>query len=175
QKDYRISHPDLSANLPLNVNLKLLSKKLEVSPCLANKILYREDKNTLYLYAREESQYLTLLRQWVKSIAKEALIPRLQFHADSMGLSYEKVFIKNQKTRWGSCSSRKNINLNQNLVFLDPQLVDYLLIHELSHLRHPNHSRQFWLHVQKYDLNYKLHDRQLNKSVVDLPLWAHLP
>ncbi len=66
-----------------------------------------------------------------------------------------RVFIKNSKSRWGSCSSRGNLNFNYKLLFLPPEVVDYVVVHELCHLRHFNHGPEFWLLVAQALPNYK--------------------
>lgn len=76
--------------------------------------------------------------------ARRQLLERLEYLARQHGFAYNKVFIKNQKSRWGSCSSHNNINLNVHLMRLPEELRDYVLVHELVHTRHKNHSRQFW-------------------------------
>jgi predicted metal-dependent hydrolase len=79
-----------------------------------------------------------------KTMAKAALVAQLNNLAEKHGFSYNRVFIRNQKTRWGSCSSKNNINLNVNLVRLPGELADYVIIHELVHTRIKNHSKRFW-------------------------------
>ena len=79
-----------------------------------------------------------------RSAARKVLIDRLNQLAKQYGFTYNRVFIRNQKTRWGSCSTKNNINLNVNLVGLPPELIDYTIIHELVHTRVKNHSRKFW-------------------------------
>jgi len=79
-----------------------------------------------------------------RSAARKVLIDRLNLLAKKYGFTYNRVFIRNQKTRWGSCSTKNNINLNVNLVRLPPELIDYTIIHELVHTRVKNHSRRFW-------------------------------
>lgn len=172
QKDPRLSHPDLSLSIPQKITLKSIDQSFYTSTLFSNKNFCDEKSNFLYLYGSNEQQHLDSLRSWLKSRAKEFLIQRLTIRANLMDLEYNKVYIKNQKTRWGSCSNRKNINLNQNLIFFDMALVDYLLIHELSHLRYPNHSTAFWQHVEKYDAYFKQHDKALNKASKQIPLWA---
>ena len=76
--------------------------------------------------------------------AGKLLINRLDLLAKKYGFTYNRVFIRNQKTRWGSCSTKNNINLNVNLVRLPPELIDYTILHELVHTRVKNHSRKFW-------------------------------
>ena len=71
------------------------------------------------------------------------------------GLSYNRVAIKNQKTRWGSCSKKGNLNFNYRIVHLRAELLDYLIVHELCHLREFNHGRNFWALVSKAAPNFK--------------------
>jgi len=78
------------------------------------------------------------------SQARRQLVARLDELAGRHGLTYNRVFVKNQKTLWGSCSSANNINLNVNLVRLPDDLRDYVLLHELVHTQHKNHSKAFW-------------------------------
>ncbi|MBN2270483.1 MAG: M48 family metallopeptidase [Sedimentisphaerales bacterium] len=85
-----------------------------------------------------------------KAKAKQILKKRLRELADEHGFEYQKVFIKSQKTRWGSCSDRNNINLNINLVSLSQELIDYVILHELVHTRVKSHSRKFWAQLDKY-------------------------
>ena len=82
------------------------------------------------------------VEQW-RAQAKKELPPRLAYLAAQHGFTYNKVFIKNNVSNWGSCSSRGNINLNLRLVTLPPELRDYVILHELCHLRYLNHGKQF--------------------------------
>ncbi|MBN1806958.1 MAG: M48 family metallopeptidase [Sedimentisphaerales bacterium] len=85
-----------------------------------------------------------------KTKAKMILKNRLKELANMHGFKYNKVFIKNQKTRWGSCSNLNNINLNINLVTLTEELTDYVILHELVHTEIKNHSKKFWARLNKY-------------------------
>lgn len=82
--------------------------------------------------------------------AKVILTERLNHLAGEYGFRYNRLFIKNQKTIWGSCSGKNNINLNMNLVGLPGDLRDYVLLHELVHTRIKNHSKKFWAELDKY-------------------------
>ena len=77
------------------------------------------------------------------------LVARLEEMAQTHGLKYRKVSIKNQKTKWGSCSSKNNINLNINLAGLPEHLRDYVILHELVHTRFKNHGQQFWAELNR--------------------------
>jgi len=92
------------------------------------------------------------VQQFVKKIvtevcrkeAKEYLPARVQQLAIQFGFTYQKVFIKNLKSKWGSCSSNGNINLNLSLMQLPDNLIDYIILHELAHTREHNHGEGFW-------------------------------
>lgn len=79
----------------------------------------------------------------LRKAAKAYLPGRLQYWAERYGFTFAKVFIKHNVSNWGSCSLKGNINLNLNLMLLPSALSDYVLLHELSHLTHPNHGREF--------------------------------
>lgn len=79
---------------------------------------------------------------------------RVQFYNKVYGFSFNKIFIKNQKTRWGSCSCKQNLNLNYKIVFLPQKHRDYIIVHEMCHLKEFNHSRKFWALVEKVFPNY---------------------
>jgi len=81
--------------------------------------------------------------------AKAYLTMRINQLANKYGFDFNKLFIRNQKTRWGSCSSRDNISLNMKLVFLPVELQDYVILHELVHTRHKNHGKKFWKAMDK--------------------------
>jgi len=81
--------------------------------------------------------------------AGKMLAERLESLANKFGFSYNRVFIRNQKTRWGSCSSKNNISLNIKLARLPEELVDYVILHELVHTRIKNHSKVFWQEMDK--------------------------
>jgi predicted metal-dependent hydrolase len=79
-----------------------------------------------------------------RAAARKVLVDRLNHLAQTYGFKYNRVFIRNQKTRWGSCSAKNNINLNVSLVRLPDELIDYTILHELVHTRVKDHSRRFW-------------------------------
>ena len=83
------------------------------------------------------------LQGWFHQKARAALIPWLGSLAEDRDLSFNKVYVKNQTSLWGSCSMKRNINLNRNLLFIPKHLVEYVLHHELTHLDHLNHSPRF--------------------------------
>lgn len=91
-----------------------------------------------------QSRELSRSRPIDRTAARKVLVNRLDYLAGKFGFNYNRVFIRNQKTRWGSCSTKNNINLNVNLVRLPAELIDYTILHELVHTRVKNHSHKFW-------------------------------
>jgi predicted metal-dependent hydrolase len=100
--------------------------------------------------------------------AKIKLSRRLNYLSAKYGFTYNRVFIRNQRTRWGSCSHKNNISLNIKLVRLPDELIDYVILHELVHTRFKNHSKQFWDELDKILLNAKAIDAQLKQYTVEL-------
>ena len=96
-----------------------------------------------------------------KEEARVKLGKRLSELAREHKFQYNKVSIRNQKTRWGSCSSKDNISLNMKLLHLPDQLIDYILLHELVHTRVKNHSKDFWSELETVVPNARTVDKQL--------------
>lgn len=113
-------------------------------------------KETKERFEAEPTEKLT--REKVIALAEEALkvIPeRVEYFAKVIGVTYGKITIRNQKTRWGSCSSKGNLNFNCLLMLAPPEVLDYVVVHELCHRKQMNHSKAFWLEVEKVLPNYK--------------------
>ncbi|WP_303907697.1 M48 family metallopeptidase [Thiohalomonas denitrificans] len=127
---------------------------------------------TLRVHHGEESDWRDALRRWLAYQGREHLPPWLDRVSEEVGLPYRQVTIRSQKTRWGSCSARKNISLNCGLLFFSPRLVRYLFIHELCHTVHMNHSRRFWGLVEQLEPDYRQLDQQLKLTARNLPAWV---
>lgn len=95
--------------------------------------------------------------------AKEYLPYRLEYYAKLYGYKYEKCRLSHANTRWGSCSSNRTISLNIGLMKLPETLRDYVILHELAHLNHMDHSKEFWTEVGQHDKNYKNHEKKLKQ------------
>ncbi len=93
--------------------------------------------------------------------AKEYLPYRLEYFAKLYGYNYDKCRLSHANTRWGSCSSNKTISLNIGLMKVPEVLRDYVILHELAHLNHMDHSKEFWAEVATHDKNYKIHEKKL--------------
>jgi len=113
-----------------------------------------------------ELEHENILRNSVKvdrAEAKTKLLGRLNHLTKKNGFTYNRVFIRNQKTRWASCSVKNNINLNLNLVSLPDELIDYVILHELVHTRVKNHSKTFWAELDRLVGNAKRMHSRLKK------------
>jgi len=115
----------------------------------------------------------TALRGWLLDHADHHLTPWLMSEAAVVGHRPSSVQIRLQRTRWGSCSTSGTVSLNAALLFVAPEVVRYLLIHELCHFISPNHSRKFWRAVARFEPNYEALDRRLTAAWDEIPLWAH--
>ena len=110
---------------------------------------------------------LPFTREEIENLADKALadIPlRVKFYAAKMNLSYGNITIRNQLTRWGSCSGKRNLNFNCLLMLTPEKVRDYVVIHELCHLKEMNHSKLFWAEVSKIMPDYKLYEKWLKEE-----------
>ena len=112
----------------------------------------------------DEASLVQLLRRF----AKDALTCRVAYHAKRFGLSYSVLSVRDQSSRWGSCSARRGISLNWRLVLLRPELQDYIILHELAHLTEMNHGKGFWALLDRYDPNRITHEAAIDKTSAEL-------
>ena len=133
---------DFLAKRFLNTNRKIIREKLPI-------------KNPKEQRARDYQKKLLMKK------AKEYLPYRLEYYAKLYGYSYEKCRLSHANTRWGSCSSNRTISLNIGLMKVPEVLRDYVILHELAHLNHMDHSKAFWAEVGLHDKNYKNHEKKL--------------
>jgi predicted metal-dependent hydrolase len=103
------------------------------------------------------------LKKALRQLAAEVLPARTHAIAAGLGLSVRQVSVRDQNSRWGSCSVRKNISLNWRLLLLAPAIADYVILHELSHLSEMNHSARFWRVLEGYDAQALAHDEALSE------------
>lgn len=126
----------------------------------------------IHVQAGDERAARALLQGWLKRAAYERLAPRLLQLAGELNYPVAKVSIRCQRTRWGSCSTRGTVSLNCSLVFLRPDVVRYLFLHELAHTKHMNHSAHFWRLVEKLEPDYRRLDRELLAGWRTVPAWV---
>lgn len=125
---------------------------------------------TLIGNTRNEISCLQKLRQWLQKIAQHHLSIHLNQLSKETDLSFNKVNIRNNTTRWGSCSNQKNISLCCKLLFLPPPLMRHILLHELCHTKMMNHGKKFWQLLNKFDEEMGKHLEALKR--VQIPVWV---
>lgn len=116
---------------------------------------------------KEASRQKTVITEEMrKDGVKKALklIPeRVEYFAGLMGVSYGRITIREQKTRWGSCSCKGNLNFNWKLMLMPPEILDYVVVHELAHRKEMNHSRDFWKIVEQVLPDYQERRKRLRE------------
>jgi predicted metal-dependent hydrolase len=112
------------------------------------------------------------LRRWLARHAVSAFAPWLARLAEQSGLRYTRLSIRNQRARWGSCSSSGRVSLNCKLLFLSRELVSYVMVHELCHLAEANHSPRFWAHVRRLEPDSDALRREMRHAWARIPAWA---
>lgn len=117
------------------------------------KPVLRRQRRRSTVHAKQYAEY--------KETARILVHARLTYWNQFYGHTYNRVAIRNQRSRWGSCSTKQNLNFNYKLVFLPLELVDYVIVHELCHLKHFNHSEVFWLAVKETVDDYEIRKENL--------------
>ena len=127
-----------------------------------------EDSIRLRQSAVHQSAVKQVLENFYRSQARDYLTDRTDHYAERMGVEYEKLELRNQRTRWGSCSTGGTISLNWRLIMAPPGVGDYLVVHELAHLTEHHHGREFWQLVGKHVPEYKEKAKWLEQNSTDL-------
>ncbi|MFC6906825.1 M48 family metallopeptidase [Halalkalicoccus tibetensis] len=115
-----------------------------------------------------QSSVKRVLENFYRSQARDYLTERADHYADEMDVTYEKLELRNQRTRWGSCSTSGTLSLNWRLMMAPPDVIDYVVVHELAHLRFQDHSQQFWDCVGQYVPDYREHSDWLDQHSAEL-------
>jgi predicted metal-dependent hydrolase len=127
---------------------------LTVDVSVNNKILtYHESKRIVSNH--QITRKSNILVEWYIHLAKKEITRMVCELADKYGFEYNRIFIRDQKTKWGTCSSRKNLSFNWRLIRCPKSVIEYLIIHELSHLKEMNHSKKFWGLVESMCPDFK--------------------
>jgi hypothetical protein len=132
-------------------SIVLEGNKLKVSPDLSNNGLLE-----------------SALEQWYRIEAAKLINERTTKLGSQMGISYKRIVIRGQKTRWGSCSHKKNLSFNWKLIMAPEPVVEYVTIHELIHLKEMNHSKKFWELIAQYCPGWREHKKWLKQHEADL-------
>lgn len=160
----------VNSDLTVTIRAPLSTSPKEIEQILQEKISWIQKsmhklKEKKALYDAEEVEPLSYAE--IQTLAKKALeyIPdRVAYFSKQVGVDYGRITIRNQKTRWGSCSSAGNLNFNCLLMLAPPEVIDYVVVHELCHRKEMNHSKAFWNEVAKILPDYKIHVQWLKKE-----------
>ena len=147
-----IKEGKLIVRAPLRMKDKEIDKFLELKKNWIEKHLQSLSEKQKFFeniepYSDEE------IRSFVKQ-AKEIIPKKVEFYAEKIGVTYNKITIRCQRTRWGSCSSKGNLNFNCLLVLLPDEIIDSVIVHELCHRKQMNHSAKFYAEIEKVFPNY---------------------
>lgn len=129
----------------------------------------KQEELVLHIQPENREVAVELIKVWLRKQARKCFTQELGQLSSQHGFNYTRLSLRFQKGKWGSCSSKKSISLNVRLLFLPSRLVRYVLVHELCHTRHHNHSPQFWAEVEGILPDY----RQLRRELRDA--WRLLP
>ncbi len=123
-----------------------------------------------YLSRRALPKAESMFTEWYREQARSVISDRVKLYAARHGFKYRKIRITSARTRWGSCSSMGNLNFTWRLVMAPPEVIDYVVVHELAHLRFNNHSKNFWILVECIMPDYKQRLKWLKENGQKLTL-----
>ena len=162
--DWFAEHPQLSGSGDL-----FFVKVMKVADRMRADYIFEAGGAEILLRLPEQAEDLdAALLQLVRRFAKDAMACRVAYHAKRLALDYNKLSVRDQSSRWGSCSSSRGISLNWRLVLLAPELQDYVILHELAHLTEMNHSKHFWALLDRYDPERVAHERRLDLLTAEI-------
>lgn len=129
---------------------------------------------TYHYFTEAELKRLQTLEKRYRNAARSMFQNRVAYYHAFTGGNYTSITIRDQKSRWGSCSSRGTLSFNYRLIFAPPKVLDYVVVHELCHLTHMNHSKDFWNMVEGIMPEYKTYKTWLREHGQELNLITYL-
>lgn len=138
--------------------LKIVEESIIEEIVKKDDLIIIRSRSTDILYVND------LISRWYLENANNVILNRVNTLSSKYNMLPSKVLIRNQKSRWGSCNSRREIRLNWRLVLMPDDVMDYIIIHELCHLKHMNHSNSFWSLVHKLDPDFQVSKEWLKEN-----------
>ena len=174
---FAAEHPPEPFALPTSIHLPAIERAFCVRYQRddgGQTVRYRVVGNTVVLSGNTGNEQLCVaaLKRWLIALGRREYPQRLRALSAETGNPYRKLHVRGQKTCWGSHSSTGTISLNYCLMFLEPRLLRYVMIHELCHARHMNHSARFWRLVGSFESDYRRLDKALNSAWKRIPTWV---
>jgi predicted metal-dependent hydrolase len=142
----------------------LLAAEVILNKEIENNAAALEDGRIVIYIKSDKEDVPAVIEAWLKNQAKEILPPLIKEWAQKLGVEYNNVVIKDQKTMWASCSQKSNLNFSYRIIKMPKIIIDYLIVHELTHLIHFNHGSDYWATVGQYMPEYKEHRKWLNNN-----------
>lgn len=160
--------------LPDKIALKALNETVRVHYALADapRISERGGLLTVSGPALDPLHCWPLLQKWLKRKGRNHLVPLAHETGAAIGLPPKRVAVRLQKTRWGSCSANGTISLNAAVLLRPPAEMHYVIVHELCHLRHMDHSRNYWRLVKSFTSDYRKIERVMDDAWQTTPRWV---
>lgn len=163
---------------------KTLGLEVKYDGTVTARVPMRASKRIIEKFIQEQEEWITRKQRGSYAVDPKKVLPavetregkekikhlieeRVSYYAQLMGVTYNRITMRNQKTRWGSCSSQGNLNFNNRLLFVPEELLDYVVVHELAHRKEMNHSRAFWNVVGTYLPDYKERRAKLREYHID--------
>ncbi|MDA1189453.1 MAG: DUF45 domain-containing protein [Chloroflexi bacterium] len=166
---------DLEVVRPERVRLPALSEEWAVQYEFAELAGARARENgSGRLVVSGGEEWFASVQGWLQAKAKDRLVPWLRRVSEAKGLPFRSAGVRAQRSRWASCSAKKSISLNQKLLFLEPELVEYVFVHELCHTVQMNHSARFWAEVERYEPDARRLRRDIRAAEQTVPQWWRL-
>ena len=158
---------EVKKDLRIIVRAPLFISNRDIEKFIADKSVWIEKTiEKVKVRNEQEKSMPKFTTEEIHNLADKALeiIPkRVDYYAKIMGVSYGRITIRNQVSRWGSCSAKGNLNFNCLLMLCPIEVLNYVVIHELCHIREMNHSRRFWSLVERFCPEYKQHKAWLKE------------
>lgn len=177
RESFASRHTADSYSLPARIDLPAIGRSVRVQylrvGSFAN-VRYRQAGSVLTLSGKTSDHGLCLaaLKRWLAAVARQEFASQLLALSRLTGNAFDSMHIRAQRTCWGSRSSSGTVSLNLCLLFLRPAVVRYLMLHELCHGRHMNHSKRFWKLVGEFEPDYRHLDRELGECWQEVPGWV---
>jgi len=174
-REMALDAPRSGERRPETVELEMLAKRWDVEYAQSSRASATDNGDGLLRVRTPQgtdAQVSQALLRWLAREAEGHFRERLDSLAAETGLDYARMVLRRQRTRWGSCSSAGTVSLNVCLVFQRPEVVRYLMIHELCHRRHMNHSPTYWKLVSSFEPHWRALDKELLRGWKKVPAWA---
>lgn len=167
-KEYQSESEVTANNIREGMIVSVMGRPYGVVRFKTMRTYYKFDEATRTLYLRKDDNEKESLKRFYVSLAKKCFEQKCIFYADLLGLRFEKIAVRDQSSRWGSCSAKKTLSFSWRVILAPEEVVNYLVLHEICHLKHMNHSKRYWDLVNSVMTNHKKYDKWLKDNGLKL-------